>query len=91
MLLDGFADDMAQRLLHGGTVQRIGSYTRGADRQTVYESGGIEIIRCKIRDGSIDRTGGWTLKRDGSLRHSGKSTHDEGGNRRDTTRHLETL
>lgn len=91
LLLDGFADDMAQRLLHGGNMQRIGSYTRGADRQSVYESGGIEIIRCKIRDGSIDRAGGWTLKRDSSLRHSGESTHDKGGNRRDTTRHLETL
>lgn len=91
LLLDGFADDTAQRLLHGGTVQRTGSYTRGADRQTIYESGGIEIIRCKIRDGAIDRAGGWTLKRDSSLRHSGESTHDEGGNRRDITRHLETM
>ena len=77
--LSSFADSLRQRLTYSGSARRDGSCTRGMTA-TAYESGGIEIIKCRTRSGSINRAGGFHLAHDGSLIRSGKTTHDRGGN-----------
>lgn len=88
--LSSFADSLRQRLTYSGSARRDGSCTRGMTA-TAYESGGIEIIKCRTRSGSINRAGGFHLAHDGSLIRSGKTTHDRGGNTHGISRQYKAL
>lgn len=88
--LGGFADILQQRLTYGGSTRRDGRCTRGMTA-TVYESGGVEVIKCRTRSGSINRAGGFRLAHDGSLIRSGKTTHDKGGNTHGISRQYKAL
>ncbi len=88
--LSSFADSLQQRLTYSGSARRDGSCTRGMTA-TAYESGGIEIIKCRTRSGSINRAGGFRLAHDGSLIRSGKTTHDRGGNTHGISRQHKAL
>ncbi len=88
--LSSFADSLRQRLTYSGSARRDGSCTRGMTA-TAYESGGIEIIKCRTRSGSINRAGGFHLAHDGSLIRSGKTTHDKGGNTHGISRQYKAL
>ena len=88
--LGGFADILRQRLTYGGSTRRDGRCTRGMTA-TAYESGGVEVIKCRTRSGSINRAGGFRLAHDGSLIRSGKTTHDKGGNTHGISRQYKAL
>lgn len=88
--LGNFADSLQQRLTYSGSARRDGSCTRGMTA-TAYESGGIEVIKCRTRSGSINRAGGFHLAHDGSLIRSGKTTHDRGGNTHGISRQYKAL
>lgn len=88
--LSSFADSLRQRLTYSGSARRDGSCTRGMTA-TAYESGGIEVIKCRTRSGSINRAGGFHLAHDGSLIRSGKTTHDRGGNTHGISRQYKAL
>ncbi len=88
--LSSFADSLRQRLTYSGSARRDGSCTRGMTA-TAYESGGIEVIKCRTRSGSINRAGGFHLAHDGSLIRSGKTTHDRGGNTHGISRQHKAL
>lgn len=88
--LGGFADILRQRLTYGGSTRRDGRCTRGMTA-TAYESGGVEVIKCRTRSGSINRAGGFHLAHDGSLIRSGKTTHDKGGNTHGISRQYKAL
>ncbi len=88
--LSSFADSLQQRLTYSGSARRDGSCTRGMTA-TAYESGGIEVIKCRTRSGSINRVGGFHLAHDGSLIRSGKTTHDRGGNTHGISRQYKAL
>ena len=88
--LSSFADSLRQRLTYSGSARRDGSCTRSMTA-TAYESGGIEIIKCRTRSGSINRAGGFHLAHDGSLIRSGKTTHDRGGNTHGISRQYKAL
>ena len=88
--LGNFADSLQQRLTYSGRARRDGACMRGMTA-TAYESGGIEIIKCRTRSGSINRAGGFHLAHDGSLIRSGKTTHDRGGNTHGISRQYKAL
>ena len=88
--LGNFADSLQQRLTYSGRARRDGTCMRGMTA-TAYESGGIEVIKCRTRSGSINRAGGFHLAHDGSLIRSGKTTHDRGGNTHGISRQYKAL
>ena len=88
--LGNFADSLQQRLTYSGRARRDGTCMRGMTA-TAYESGGIEVIKCRTRSGSINRAGGFHLAHDGSLIRSGKTTHDRGGNTHGISRQHKAL
>lgn len=88
--LGNFADSLQQRLTYSGRARRDGACMRGMTA-TAYESGGIEIIKCRTRSGSINRAGGFRLAHDGNLIRSGKTTHDRGGNTHGISRQYKAL
>lgn len=88
--LGSFADSLQQRLTYSGRARRDGTCMRGMTA-TAYESGGIEVIKCRTRSGSINRAGGFHLAHDGSLIRSGKTTHDRGGNTHGISRQYKAL
>lgn len=88
--LSSFADSLQQRLTYSGSARRDGRCTRGMTA-TAYESGGVEVIKCRTRSGSINRAGGFRLAHDGSLIRSGKMTHDKGGNTHGISRQHKAL
>ena len=88
--LGNFADSLQQRLTYSGRARRDGTCMRDMTA-TAYESGGIEVIKCRTRSGSINRAGGFRLAHDGSLIRSGKTTHDRGGNTHGISRQYKAL
>lgn len=88
--LGNFADSLQQRLTYSGRARRDGTCMRGMTA-AAYESGGIEIIKCRTRSGSINRAGGFHLAHDGNLIRSGKTTHDRGGNTHGISRQYKAL